>query len=94
MIGHLVHLEGCTVHDDALVGSNSVVLHAAEIGTGALVAASAMVLGGTKVPPGALAVGVPAQIKPDRADQDQIRMGAQSYVERAKRFAADLRRLD
>ena len=53
-----------------------------------------MVLGGTEIPPGALAVGVPAKIKPDRADQEQIRMGAQSYVERAKRFATDLRRLD
>ena len=94
VIGHLVHLEGCRVHDGALVGSNSVVLHDAVVGEGALVAASAMVLGGTEIPPGALAVGVPAKIKPDRADQEQIRLGAQSYVERAKRFAADLRRLD
>lgn len=94
VIGHLVHLEGCRVEDDALVGSNSVVLHDAVVGSGALVAASAVVLGGTKVPPGALAVGVPVTIKPDRADQASIRMGAQSYVERAKRFRQELRRLD
>jgi len=94
VIGHLVHLEGCVVHDDALVGSNSVVLHNAHIGAGALVAASAVVLGGTEVPPGALAVGVPCVIKPDRANGDQIRMGAQSYIERAKRFRTDLRRID
>lgn len=94
VIGHLVHLEGCTVADDALVGSNSVVLHDAQIGSGALVAASAVVLGGTIVPPGALAAGVPCVIKPDRANAEHIRMGAQSYVERGQRFAAELRRLD
>jgi carbonic anhydrase/acetyltransferase-like protein (isoleucine patch superfamily) len=27
VMGHLAHLEGCTVHDGALVGSGSVVLH-------------------------------------------------------------------
>lgn len=94
VIGHLVHLEGCTVADDALVGSNSVVLHDAQIGAGALVAASAVVLGGTIVPPGALAAGVPCVIKPDRANIEHIRMGAESYVERGRRFANDLRRLD
>ncbi|MEM7092824.1 MAG: gamma carbonic anhydrase family protein [Actinomycetota bacterium] len=94
VIGHLVHLEGCRIEDDALVGSNSVVLHDAVVGRGALVAASAVVLGGTKIPDGALAVGIPASIKPDRADQDSIRMGAESYVERGERFARELRRLD
>ena len=94
VIGHLAHLEGCTVRDDALVGSNAVVLHRAVVGEGALVAASAVVLGGTEVPSGALAAGVPAKIKPDRADRAQIEMGAKSYVERAARFGAELRRLD
>ena len=94
VIGHLVHLEGCRVHDDALVGSNAVVLHDAVIGSGALVAASAVVLGGTHVPPGALAAGVPVTIKPDRANGEHIRLGAESYVERAARFAAELRRID
>jgi len=94
VIGHAVHLEGCRVHDRALVGSNSGVLHDAVVGEGALVAAGAVVLGGVEIPPGALAVGVPAQIKPDRADQDHIAMGAASYVERAKRFAGELRRID
>lgn len=94
VIGHLVHLEGCTVLDDALVGSNSVVLHRAVIGEGALVAASAVVLGGTEVPPGALAAGVPAIIKPDRADRTHIEWAAKSYVERGARFASELRRLD
>lgn len=94
VIGHLVHLEGCTVHDKALVGSNSVVLHDAEVGEAALVAASAVVLGGTKIPPGALAAGIPAKIRENKADAAMIALGAASYVERGHRFAKELRRLD
>ena len=31
-IGHLAHLEGCTVEDEALIGTGSIVLHEAVIG--------------------------------------------------------------
>lgn len=94
VIGHLVHLEGCTVLNNALVGSNSVVLHAAVIGNGALVAASAVVLGGTEVPDGAMAAGIPAKIREGKSDADMIAMGAASYVERGRLFAKELRRID
>ena len=43
MIGHLAHLEGCTVEDGALVGTGSIVLHRAIVRTGALVGAGAVV---------------------------------------------------
>lgn len=94
VIGHLVHLEGCTVRDGALVGSNSVVLHRAVVGEGALVAASAVVLADTEIPPGALAYGIPAKVRLDAADGASIAVGARSYVERGHRFRAELRRLD
>lgn len=94
VIGHLVHLEGCTILDNALVGSNSVVLHAAIVGNGALVAASAVVLGGTHVPDGAMAAGIPAKVREGKANREMIAEGARSYVERGHRFAKDLRRLD
>lgn len=94
VIGHLVHLEGCTVLDNALVGSNSVVLHGAVVGHWALVAASAVVLGGTEIPDGALAAGIPAKIREGKANAETISSGAQSYVERGRRFAKELRRLD
>ena len=38
-IGHLAHLEGCTVEDGALVGTGSIVLHRAIVRSGALVGA-------------------------------------------------------
>ena len=94
VIGHLVHLEGCTVLNKALVGSNSVVLHAAVVGNGALVAASAVVLGGTQIPDGAMAAGIPAKIREGKSSPEMIAMGAASYVERGHRFAKDLRRID
>ena len=36
VIGHLAHLECCTVHDGALVGTGSIVLHRAVVESGAL----------------------------------------------------------
>jgi len=93
VIGHLVHLEGCTVEDGSLVGNGAIVLHAAVISTGAVVGSGAVVTGGTVVPAGALAVGVPAQIREGAADGSLIARAAQSYVRRAGRYPGELRRL-
>ena len=63
------------------------------IETCALVGAGAVVSGGTVVPSGAMALGIPAVIKPDRVTPEMISLGMLSYVERGKRYRADLRRL-
>lgn len=94
VVGHLAHLEGCTIHDGALVGSQSVVLHNAVVERGALVGAAALVPNNMVVPAGALAIGVPAKLRPDAASKHLIELSAQSYVERAHRFRAQLRRID
>jgi carbonic anhydrase/acetyltransferase-like protein (isoleucine patch superfamily) len=94
VIGHLVHLEGCILEDECLVGSGAVVLHFAVVGTGATVGAGAVVPRQLHVPPGALAVGIPATIKPDASNLDGIRVAAGEYVRNGRRYAADLRRLD
>lgn len=94
VIGHLAHLEGCTVEDGALVGSGAVVLHRAVIGPEAIVGAGAVVSGGTVVPSRAMALGVPAKIRPDAVDPEHIRLGMQSYVDRGVRYRAELRRID
>ncbi len=95
VIGHLVHLEGCTVEDGSLVGSGAVVLHDAIVRTGALVGAGAVVSGGVEVPSGAMALGIPAKIRPDAVDPDtMIRLGMLSYVERSAQYRTQLRRLD
>jgi carbonic anhydrase/acetyltransferase-like protein (isoleucine patch superfamily) len=95
VIGHLVHLEGCTIEDGALVGSGAVVLHDAVVRTGALVAAGAVVSGGMEVPARAMALGIPAKIRPDAVNPDRmIRPGMLGYVERGAHYRKLLRRLD
>ncbi len=93
VIGHIVHLEGCTIEDDALVGSGSVVLHGAVVRSGALVGANAVCSNGFEVPSGAMALGVPATLRLDSVDPARIKQSADHYVENAKRFARELRRL-
>lgn len=94
VIGHMVHLEGCTIEDRSLVGNGSIVMHRVVVRSGAVVAANAVLLNGLEVPSGALAVGVPAVIKLDKARPVEIAMGAASYVARAEIYKKDLRRLD
>jgi carbonic anhydrase/acetyltransferase-like protein (isoleucine patch superfamily) len=95
VIGHLVHLEGCTIEDGALVGSGAVVLHGAVVRTGALVGAGAVVSGGIEVPARAMALGIPATIRPNAVNPDRmIRPGMLSYVERGAHYRKLLRRLD
>ncbi|MGH9088924.1 MAG: gamma carbonic anhydrase family protein [Acidimicrobiales bacterium] len=94
VVGHVAHLEGCTVEDEALVGSGSIVLHRAVIGTGATVAANAVVTNDMVVPPRALALGVPAKIRQDASDIELIRLAAAGYVANGRRYRAELVRLD
>jgi carbonic anhydrase/acetyltransferase-like protein (isoleucine patch superfamily) len=94
VVGHLTHLEGCTLEDESLAGSCSVVLHHAVIGRGATVGANAVVPNKMVVPPGALAIGVPAQIREGRSDVAMNRLSAAEYVANAKRFRRTLRRID
>jgi carbonic anhydrase/acetyltransferase-like protein (isoleucine patch superfamily) len=93
VVGHLAHLEGCTLEDESLAGSGSVILHRAVVGTGATVGANAVVPNNLVVPPGALAIGVPAVIKEGRSDLQLIRLSAAQYVANAARFKDELQLL-
>jgi carbonic anhydrase/acetyltransferase-like protein (isoleucine patch superfamily) len=94
VIGHLAHLEGCTIEDRAMVANAAMVLHRSVIGSGAVVGANAVVLYDVVVPPGALAVGTPATIKPDRARAEETEKNVATYVARTKRYRDELRRID
>lgn len=93
VIGHIVHLEGCTIENKSLVGNGSIVMHKVVVRSGAVVGANSVLLNGTEVPSGALAVGAPAVIKEGRARQVEIDLAARSYVARGERFRTDLRRI-
>lgn len=94
VIGHLVHLEGCTIENRCLVGNGSIIMHQVKVCTGSVVAANSVLLNGTEVPSGALAAGSPAVIKPGKARLAEIDLAVESYVQRAERFRRDLRRVD
>jgi carbonic anhydrase/acetyltransferase-like protein (isoleucine patch superfamily) len=94
VIGHNVHLEGCIVEDGSLVGSGSTVLHQAVVRKGALVGANALVPGRMEVPSGCMALGVPAKLREDSVEPGQFEPAVVSYIERARRFREELRRLD
>jgi carbonic anhydrase/acetyltransferase-like protein (isoleucine patch superfamily) len=94
ILGHLAHLEGCVVEDDCLIGAGAVVLHRAVVGCGATVAAGAVVLEDATVPAGRLVAGVPARVVPGGWTLDQIRAGSALYVDNAKRYRDELRRID
>ena len=94
VIGHNAHLEGCTIHDDSLVGSGSVVLHRAQVGPSALVGAGALVGNGKVVPPNARALGVPAVVTEDVVADDEFADAVAIYARNSHRYRAELRRLD
>lgn len=94
VIGHLVHLEGCTIDDEVLVGNAAMVLHRSVVESGSVVAANSVVLNDVVVPAGALAAGSPAVIKPGRARIEDIRDGVEAYLERVEQYRSGLRRLD
>jgi carbonic anhydrase/acetyltransferase-like protein (isoleucine patch superfamily) len=94
VIGHIAHLEGCTIEDRALVGSGSVILHRAVIRSGALVGAGAVVPNDMDVPARAMALGVPAKIRENAVEADAFTDNIESYVANGKRYRQELRRID
>ena len=94
LVGHIVHLEGCTLENGSFVGNGAIVLHRVVVRSGALVGANAVVNNDTEVPSGAMALGIPAKIRPDSVRPGMIEHGVAAYIERAQFFKQNLRRLD
>lgn len=74
VVGHNVHMEGCTVANNCLIGSGAVVLNGVAVGAGSLVGAKALVTERTQIPPDSMALGMPARIRPVDPDQHRRRM--------------------
>lgn len=94
VVGHLVHLEGCTVEDRCLVGSGSVVLHDVVVRSGALIGAGAVVSNGTEVPARAMALGIPAKMRLDVIPDGAFAAAVAMYEANGKRYRDELTRLD
>lgn len=94
VVGHNVHLEGCTIDDRVLVGSGCVALHDVHVESGAVIGAGAVCPDGLQVPSGAMALGVPAKVREGLVQRDYVTDAVALYVTNGKRYAAELRRLD
>lgn len=94
VVGHIAHLEGCTIEDRCLVGSGSVVLHDAVVRSGALVAAGAVVGNRTEVPAHAMAMGIPAKMRLDAVPEGAFEEAVAMYAANGRRYRSELVRLD
>jgi carbonic anhydrase/acetyltransferase-like protein (isoleucine patch superfamily) len=96
VVGHVAHLEGCTVEDRCLIGSGSVVLNRALIGAGSVVGAQALVPEDLVVPSGSMALGVPVRIKPvdPGVQASWIDFAVKEYVENARTYRDNLRLIE
>jgi carbonic anhydrase/acetyltransferase-like protein (isoleucine patch superfamily) len=94
-IGHAVHVEGATIGTGCLIASGSVVLNGSVIEDGGMVGAGAVLSYGSLVKTGEIALGVPGKTRENESfGAENIALVVDSYVERAKRFRTELRRLD
>lgn len=93
VVGHLVHLEGCTIEDNCLVGNGSIVLHRAVVRSWSVVGSNAVVTNDTEVPSKGLALGIPAKIRPDAARPEMITDAVEKYIRRCRRYRHQLRRI-
>jgi len=93
VVGHNAHLEGCVVGDRCLIGSGSITLGRSAVGDGALIGAGALVPEGFKVPPGTVALGVPCRIREMSLPDGWIEPPMQAYLNSARRYRSELRRI-
>jgi carbonic anhydrase/acetyltransferase-like protein (isoleucine patch superfamily) len=93
IIGHLACLEEALVEDQCQVGVGARILNGARMRAGSTAAAQAVVLGRMEVPSSMRAQGIPATLVPmSRPTVQEIRAGAEMYVQTARRMAEALRR--
>ena len=93
VVGHLAHLEGCTVEPFALIGSGSVVLHRAVSRSHSLVGANAVVVNDMEVPSYAMALGVPAKLRLGAVEERHVEDSVNVYRENARRYRTELRKI-
>ena len=94
VVGHLAHLEGCTIEDNALVGSGSVVLHRAIVRSHSIVGANAVVPNDMEVPSHAMALGVPAKLREGVVPEGHVVLAVAAYVANGHQYRQQLRRID
>jgi carbonic anhydrase/acetyltransferase-like protein (isoleucine patch superfamily) len=93
-VGHQAILHGCTIADDCLIGMGARILNGAVIESECIVGAGALVTEGKRFERGSLIVGSPARVVRQVTEDEKqaLRVSAAHYVEKAQRYAEQLRR--
>ncbi|MGI8725251.1 MAG: gamma carbonic anhydrase family protein [Methyloceanibacter sp.] len=96
VIGHNVVLHGCTIGNHSLIGMGAIILNGARIGANCLVGAGALVTEGKEFPDSTVILGAPAKAVRDADDKVRAMTAraADVYVQRFKRYASGLKRID
>lgn len=95
-VGHQAMLHGCTIGNGSLIGIQAVVLNGAKIGRNCLVGAGALVTEGKEFPDNSLIIGSPAKAVRTLTDEQMagLMKSADIYVQRAKNYRQNLKRID
>jgi carbonic anhydrase/acetyltransferase-like protein (isoleucine patch superfamily) len=94
-VGHMAMVHGCTIGDGSLIGIQAVILNGAKIGKNSLVGAGALVTEGKEFPDNSLIIGSPAKAVRTLSEDEIVRLHkiAGNYVERARNFKVNLKRI-
>lgn len=95
-LGHQVMVHGCTIGDNTLIGIGATILNGAKIGKNCIIGAHALITEGKVIPDGSMVMGAPGKVVKELTPP-QIAMlqgSAEVYVQNAKRFKTDLKRVD
>ncbi|MEL6505391.1 MAG: gamma carbonic anhydrase family protein [Pseudomonadota bacterium] len=95
-VGHKAMLHGCTIGDNSLVGMGATIMNGVTIGKNCIVGAGALIPEGKTIPDNSLVMGVPGKVvkSVDEATAQFLKGSAAHYVQNARRFAKDLKRMD
>lgn len=94
-VGHKVMLHGCTIGDESLIGIGAIILNGAKIGRNCLVGAGALVTEGKEFPDGSMIIGSPAKVVRQLTPEQMqgLRASAQHYIENARRYQSEFRKI-
>ncbi|MDP6437368.1 MAG: gamma carbonic anhydrase family protein [Gammaproteobacteria bacterium] len=94
-VGHMAMLHGCEVGDGSLIGIGATLLNGSKIGRNCIVGAHALVTEDKSFPDNTVIMGTPAKIMRDidGGDLKVLKANAERYIERAKRYLAELEQI-
>lgn len=90
-VGHLAMLHGCTIGDNSLIGMGATVMNGAVIGRNCIVGAHALIGEGKTIADNSMVLGAPGRVVKslDAKAEAALRAGAQTYVDKVRRYASD-----